>query len=146
MLDFCVGCVGQRRWVSTQFLAQFGMPLSSASHPAPDGTTALSLTPLEFLGRLALLIHPPRIHRHRYHGVLAPNAKLRHQVTTLRREQGAAQNAPSEQLDTQPVAGFSGGTPGSRTSSRWASLLARIYDMLPLVCPGTARSVVAVLR
>ena len=42
-------------------------------HPAPDGTTALSLTPLEFLERLALLIHPPRIHRHRYHGVLAPN-------------------------------------------------------------------------
>ena len=41
-------------------------------HPAPDGTAALSLTPLEFLERLALLIHPPRIHRHRYHGVLAP--------------------------------------------------------------------------
>ncbi len=40
--------------------------------PAPDGTTALSLTPLEFLERLALLIAPPRIHRHRYHGVLAP--------------------------------------------------------------------------
>ncbi len=41
-------------------------------HPAPDGSTALSFTPLEFLERLALLIHPPRIHRHRYHGVLAP--------------------------------------------------------------------------
>ncbi len=41
-------------------------------HPAPDGATALSLTPVEFLERLALLIHPPRIHRHRYHGVLAP--------------------------------------------------------------------------
>ena len=57
-------------------------------HPAPDGTTALSLTPLEFLERLALLIHPPRIHRHRYHGVLAPNAKLRYQVTALGHEQG----------------------------------------------------------
>ncbi|MCH7530511.1 MAG: transposase [Gemmatimonadetes bacterium] len=34
------------------------------AHPAPGGTTALSLTPLEFLERLALLIHPPRIHRH----------------------------------------------------------------------------------
>ena len=28
------------------------------------------------LERLALLIHPPRIHRHRYHGVLAPNASV----------------------------------------------------------------------
>lgn len=24
MLGFCVSCVGQRRWVSAQFLAQFG--------------------------------------------------------------------------------------------------------------------------
>ncbi len=30
-------------------------------HPAPDGSTALSLTPLEFLERLALLIAPQRI-------------------------------------------------------------------------------------
>ena len=52
-------------------------------HPAPDGTTALSLTPLEFLERLALLIAPPCIHRHRYHGVLAPNARLRSQVIAL---------------------------------------------------------------
>ena len=51
--------------------------------PAPDGSTALSLTPLEFLERLALLIAPPRVHRHRYHGVLAPNAKLRYQVIAL---------------------------------------------------------------
>ncbi len=44
-----------------------------------------STTPLEFLERLALLIHPPRIHRHRYHGVLAPNAKFRYQVIALAR-------------------------------------------------------------
>ena len=114
-------------------------------HPAPDGTTALSLTPLEFLERLALLIHPPRIHRHRYHGVLAPNARLRVQVIALGREQGRVEESTSGQLDTQSVAGSSGGAPGGR-SSRWASLIARIYDVLPLVCPGTARSVVAVLR
>jgi hypothetical protein len=41
--------------------------------PQPDGRTALSLTPLELLDRLAALIPPPRRHRHRYHGVLAPN-------------------------------------------------------------------------
>ena len=105
-------------------------------HPAPDGTTALSLTPLEFLERLALLIHPPRIHRHRYHGVLAPNAKLRYQVIALGREQGSVEESPSGQLGTQSVAGSSSGAPGRRTSSRWASLIARIYDVLPLVCPS----------
>lgn len=34
--------------------------------PQPDGRTALSLTPLELLDRLAALIPPPRRHRHRY--------------------------------------------------------------------------------
>jgi hypothetical protein len=32
----------------------------------------LRLTPLALIERLAALIPPPRIHRHRYHGVLAP--------------------------------------------------------------------------
>jgi len=114
-------------------------------HPAPDGTTALSLTPLEFLERLALLIHPPRIHRHRYHGVLAPNAKLRYQVIALGREQDSVEESPSGQLDTQSVARSSGGAPGRRTSSRWATLIARIYDVLPLVCPscGGSMSIIA---
>ena len=109
--------------------------------PAPDGAIALSLTPLEFLERLALLIHPPRIHRHRYHGVLAPNAKLRYQVIALRRGQGSVEEPPSGQLDTQGVAGSSdGATPGRRTSSRWAALIARIYEILPLVCPSCGAS------
>jgi hypothetical protein len=45
--------------------------------PQRDGTTALTLTPLELIDHLAALIPPPRRHRHRYHGVLAPNAPLR---------------------------------------------------------------------
>ena len=48
--------------------------------PLPDGRTELRLTPLELIERLAALIPPPRLHRHRYHGVLAPNAPLRAQV------------------------------------------------------------------
>ena len=62
-------------------------------HPAPGGGTALSLAPLEFLERLAPLIPPPRIHRHRYHGVLAPNAKLRYQVIAFGREQGGIEES-----------------------------------------------------
>ncbi|TDJ20748.1 MAG: hypothetical protein E2O65_01425 [Gammaproteobacteria bacterium] len=40
--------------------------------PRADGQTVLELTPFELLDRLAVLIPPPRRHRHRYHGVLAP--------------------------------------------------------------------------
>ncbi len=42
---------------------------------------ALILTPLEFLDRLATLAPPPRKHRHRYHGVLAPNSPMCPAVT-----------------------------------------------------------------
>jgi hypothetical protein len=53
------------------------------SRPTPDGRALLVLSPLEFLTALARLIPPPRVHRHRYHGVLAPNAGLRERVTAL---------------------------------------------------------------
>ena len=110
-------------------------------HPAPGGGTALSLTPLEFLERLALLIPPPRIHRHRYHGMLAPNARPRCQVIAHGREQGGVEESTSGQLDAQSAAGSSDrATPGRRTSSRWAALIARIYDVLPLVCPSCGAS------
>ncbi|MEZ4386189.1 MAG: transposase [Candidatus Krumholzibacteriia bacterium] len=45
--------------------------------PTVDGRTELILTPPEFLDRLTYLVTPPRVHKHRYCGVLAPNAKLR---------------------------------------------------------------------
>ncbi|MEE9395870.1 MAG: transposase [Methylococcales bacterium] len=48
--------------------------------PRPNGQKLLTLTPLEFLDKLALLIPLPRKHRHRYYGVLAPNAPLRQAV------------------------------------------------------------------
>ena len=53
--------------------------------PEPDlqGRTALLLSPLELLERLARLIPPPRIHRHRYHGLLAPHTRLRAMVVAI---------------------------------------------------------------
>jgi hypothetical protein len=51
--------------------------------PRPDGHTERVLSPLDLIGRLAALLPPPRRHRHRYHGVWAPNAPLRAAVTAL---------------------------------------------------------------
>ena len=48
--------------------------------PTVDGRMELILTPLELLDRLSKLVTPPRLHKHRYCGVLAPNAKLRKAV------------------------------------------------------------------
>ena len=49
--------------------------------PRPDGQSALVLTPLELLDRLAALIPPPRRHRHHYHGAFGPHSPLRKAVT-----------------------------------------------------------------
>ncbi|MFC1660982.1 transposase [Gemmatimonadota bacterium] len=60
--------------------------------PGPDlaGRTALRLSALEFLDRLANIFPPPRIHRHRYHGAFAPNAHLRPLVTARAHQDNAA--------------------------------------------------------
>ena len=64
--------------------------------PLPDGRTQVILTPLELIQRLAALIPPPHTHRHRYHGVLAPNATLRAPVTALAWQ---ASNDPPQQTE-----------------------------------------------
>ena len=45
-----------------------------------DGTTHIVMSPLEFMQRLAALVPRPRLHLIRFHGVLAPNAKLRCEI------------------------------------------------------------------
>lgn len=51
--------------------------------PGPGGKVSVLLTPHQLLDRLAALIPPPRRHRHRYYGVLAPNSPWRSGVTAL---------------------------------------------------------------
>jgi len=108
--------------------------------PAPDGRTELRLTPLELLERLARLIPPPRMHRHRYHGVLAPNAKLRAAVVAIGRPD--VEDSEAEVVDLVPphvAPGEDADAPAPSTHRariRWAVLLSRIYGVLPLLCPG----------
>lgn len=58
-------------------------PIYRLPKPTPNGRTQLRLTPLQLLDRLAALIPPPRVHRRRSYGVLAPNAPWRAQVTAV---------------------------------------------------------------
>ena len=116
--------------------------------PKPDlaGRTGLRLSALEFLDRLAKILPPPRIHRHRYHGAFAPNAPLRPLITdrALQDNALAAQTSPPD----SPLPLISPASPprpealtakssdtGTSRFSKWAALLARIYEVLPLICP-----------
>ncbi|NBQ14282.1 MAG: hypothetical protein EBU31_06655 [Proteobacteria bacterium] len=58
-------------------------PSRSRKSTRPGANGVVELSPFEFLDRLADLVPPPRKHRHRYHGVFAPNHKLRRAVTAL---------------------------------------------------------------
>ena len=87
--------------------------------PRPDGPSALVLTPLALLERSAALVPPPRSHRHRYYGVLAPHAPLRAAVTALAQVPVPAPAAFTRTPEDAP----------HRAAARylWALLLARIY-------------------
>jgi hypothetical protein len=117
----------------------------------------LHLTPLELIERIAALIPPPRTHRHRYFGVLAPNSPLRDVVTAM-----AAAPAPvnadqamlgahadaacnAAQGPAQPGLVHVGASvsepaqppppPKRPAHYLWAVLIARIYEVFPLICP-----------
>ena len=51
------------------------------------GTNHIVMAPLEFMQRLATLVPRPRLHLIRFHGVLAPNAKLRSEIIPIPVEQ-----------------------------------------------------------
>ena len=57
-------------------LNRAGQVVLTLKTPYRDGTTHLVMSPLEFLQRLAALVPRPRLHLIRFHGVLAPNARL----------------------------------------------------------------------
>jgi hypothetical protein len=109
----------------------------------PGASGVVELSPFEFLDRLADLVPPPRKHRHRYHGVFAPNHKLRRAVTGLaignigkRREAATGGHAGNARVtdgccDTRAK-------PRSHDTSRiaWAKLMARVGEEFPLECPA----------
>ncbi|MES9884055.1 MAG: transposase, partial [Sedimenticola sp.] len=124
---------GERlRWLEGDEMLIYQRP-----KPRHDGQTLLRLTPMEFLDRVAILIPPPQRHRHRYHGVLAPNAPLRKQVTERaglpvtdeRVVSGEKRTVTEEGGEPEPALAT-----GCMMTSIWSMLLARIYEINPLVC------------
>ncbi|MBK6735582.1 MAG: transposase [bacterium] len=116
----------------------------SLRRPTVDGRTELQLSSLELLDLLAQLVTPPRLRKHRYCGVLAPNAALREAVTAsagpagvtlqlleqARASMGLPSASPAEPNPPSPL------SPLRRAAARcWALLLVRIYECLPLRCP-----------
>ena len=101
----------------------------------------------------AALERPPRTHRHRYFGVLAPNSPLRCAVTALAQVLPAQPvTAQAEPASTGACVGAFGvvqqgnALPTQTEPSKpvppkrpahylWAVLIARVYEVFPLLCP-----------
>ena len=100
--------------------------------PWRDGTTHLVMSPLEFMQRLAALVPRPRLHLIRFHGVLAPNAKLRALVVPQRppdQEKPVTEAAAEAGCEAETVQA------GPHRIS-WARLLKRVFDIDVRHCPS----------
>jgi hypothetical protein len=85
--------------------------------PYRDGTTHVLFEPLDFLARLAALVPNPGVNLTRYHGVFAPNHRLRAQIVPSRRGRGGAQQ------------GAAGGATPQHLAMRWAQRLKRVFGI-----------------
>ena len=114
--------------------------------PWRDGTTHLVMSPLEFMQRLAALVPRPRLHLIRFHGVLAPNAKLRARVVPQgppAQAWAATETTADTECEVQAV---------RRQPRRmsWARLLKRVFDIDMRHCPncgdGELKIIAAILE
>jgi hypothetical protein len=93
--------------------------------PWRDGTTALLFEPLDLIARLCAMVPPPWFHMIRFHGLLAPHAKLRAEVVP---------SPPSDAVPAMPATrhqlalallGPTASRPPTRKS--WAWLLRHVF-------------------
>ena len=110
------------------------LPLKSAYQ---DGTTHIVMSPLDFMQRLAALVPRPRLHLIRFHGVLAPQAKLRAAVVPH----------PAQQA-SNPLADHAQHVHASCARMSWARLLKRVFDIDIEHCPncGGAVKIIAAIE
>jgi hypothetical protein len=97
--------------------------------PWSDGTTGITLSPLELLEKLAALVPLPRLHLVRYGGCLAPHSYLRGAIRPTLRQQGLdGAEAPT-------------GTP----YWPWARLLGRVFGLEMATCPFCRRGTLRII-
>src|SRR5262245_55890960 len=94
-----------------------GQVVLQLKSPYKDATTHIVMEPLEFMERLAALVPRPRLRLIRFHGVLAPNAKLRSKIVPAPAER--ATETASQDAHAQ----------GAPARMSWARLLKRVFDI-----------------
>jgi len=89
-----------------------------------DGTSHIIYTQMEFMEKLAALVPPPRAHQVRFHGFLAPYAKVRSKLATSRKALKEKEAKDENTVETLNKAG----------KMSWARLLKRVFKIDVSVC------------
>ncbi len=94
-----------------------GQVVYTLKRPYDDGTTAISMTSLELLERLAAIVPRPKVHLTRFAGVIAPHYKYRSLVVLK----------PPTMPELQEVTADKAKPTKSRIT--WARLLRRVFSI-----------------
>ena len=93
------------------------------THPWSDGTTGITLSPLDLWEKLAALVPLPHGHLVRYGGCLAPHSHLRGAIRPTLRQQGLDGEEAKPSTPYWP----------------WARLLSRVFGLDMSTCPFCRR-------
>jgi hypothetical protein len=107
-------------------------------NPFRDGTTHILFSPLDFLSKLAALVPRPRHNLVRYHGIFAPNARMRKLIVPTKCKRGKTKTDRNERRSaSEPYAADELIAP-----LNWAQRLKRVFNLDISLCPlcgGTMR-------
>ena len=95
--------------------------------------------PVDFIAKLAALVPKPRVNLTRFHGVFAPNSKLRALVTPAKRGKGGGPEAADVQDEQPPVQ--------RHAAMTWAQRLKRVFSIdveRCRICGGSAKVIACI--
>jgi hypothetical protein len=128
------------RYITRQAISEKRLSISPQARvryqlktPRRNGTPHVEWDAVDFIVKLAALVPPPRAHLTRFHGVFAPNASLRSQLTPSGRGEKSATDVES-----------TGASPDECTSDEkrramsWAQRLKRVFT--PGILPSALRA------
>ena len=107
--------------------------------PFRDGTTHILFSPLDFLSKLAALVPKPRHNLVRYHGVFAPNSRMRQLIVPKCNRPIEKVKEGNDKLETTEELPNLGELYAPLT---WAERLRRVFNIDIATCPlcgGTMR-------
>jgi hypothetical protein len=102
-------------------MSQHGKVRYELKTPYRDGTTHVFFELIDFIGKLAALIPPPRLNLTRLFGVFAPNSNLRAQVTASQRGKHSPKLAKIDGVQLEK--------PYHARSISWAQRLKRVFNI-----------------